>query len=98
MLIHDFKKECDEWLNPLGWSLYQISQNCLKYSNINSVVSIDCLIDASNNKSIRLCDYISYKYWLKLESGVIQFKHSDFEEIVRIFEHYGNLAQAYPPF
>lgn len=98
MTIDEFKIECDEWLNPLGWSLHSKSQTCLTYSNIDSVVSVDCIIDAGNNKKIRLSDCISYKYFLKLESGNMQFKHPDFEKIVKIFEHYSKLAQVYPPF
>ena len=98
MLIQDFKKECDEWLNPLGWSLHSKSQTVLTYTNTNSVVTVDCQIDAGNNIRIRLSDCMSYKYFLKLESGTMQFKHPDFEEIVRIFEHYANLAQQFPPF
>lgn len=86
----DFKKECDEWLNPLGYTIYSIGSggNNLEYSSIEpGKPSINCFIRGSEKKC-KLVGGSNCKLFITLRSGELMFKHPDIERWINLMQHY----------
>ena len=98
----EFKLECDEWLNPLGYTLWSKSMGMgtvLTYLNMENpqLPAVDCHFSASLGKSVSLRDDGAGKLFISLRCGDLQFKHPDFHRYLKAFKHYHNLMEMYPP-
>ncbi len=99
----DFRDECNEWLNPLGYTIHTSGGNREYYvftkhiGDTTYAPAIECSI-IKGEKKARLVDSSNYKLFLTLDSGYIQFKHPDMKHYIKVFEHYGRLVTLYPPF
>jgi len=98
-----FYEESVEWMNTLNYSIH--SHNSQK-SNITFISNdlggnypaITCFINEHNEKRCKLSDSGNYKMFLSLNSGDMQFKPSDIDRYIKVFKHYSDLAENYPPF
>jgi len=94
-----FREECEEWLEPLGFTLHSYSGDELTYIFTGiDLPAITCELDVENNtKTCRITDSAPYKLFLSLSSGDIMFKHPDIEQYIKVFNHYAMMAERYPP-
>jgi len=94
----DFREECEEWLKPLGYTLFASNgiKTTLTFTDID-LPSISCYLKGERKYCI-INDNIPYKLFLNLTTGELQFKHPDIKQYIEVFKHYGSLAKKYPPF
>jgi len=96
--MKNFKKECIDWLKPFGYSVYTSSENSVIFMCYkNNYPDIECKIEKNGKKSCKL-DNSNFKLFLTLSSGDIQFKHPHIEQYLKVFKHYADLVEKYPPF
>jgi len=102
ILTEEFRKECIEWLAPLGYSIHATLNNGTGYIFTNFddhfAPSIHCFFDQFDDKKAIVYDTTSYKLFLRLATGEIQFKHPDIRKYINVFKHYGRMARVNPPF
>ncbi len=94
-----FRQECEEWLVPLGFSVISSSGDGSQLQFVSSPrfdPSISCRIEKSGEKT---CELVSapLKLFILLKTGKMQFKHPDIEKYIRVFHHYSQLCETYPP-
>ncbi len=98
--LQAFKKESEDFLKPFGYELHYYNGDNTKFSFSCSnkfYPAIDCFLDESGEKRMKLIDCFSYKLFLSLQSNNLSFKHPDLKQYLEVFEHYGNLASKYSP-
>lgn len=95
----EFKKECDEWLNPKGYFVHHFSSD---YSQITYVdkdllgPTITCHFN-SGEKYISLFSSQNFKMCLSLVCNKLQFKHPDIDKFIEAIKFYENLAKEFQP-
>lgn len=98
-----FKNECDEWMQTLGYSLhsYNGSRTSLDYSSTiptGNKPIIKCFLNERNEKRCQLIGGNNFKMFLLLISGELQFKHPDIKRWISAMEFYDKLAENNSPF
>lgn len=99
----DFQKECNEWLEPYGFTIWSASTNYGKNIEDNvtynfikfdkdGILPSDRSITVSCNikdgiKTIKI-SFITPKGFVEVSTGDIQFKHSRFEWYLELMENY----------
>jgi len=96
----EFEKQCEEWLNPFGYSklTHNSPGTSFIYTNIDEPYypAIHCVHD-NGNKTARIY-YNGFKMFLSLNIEKIQFKHPNLESFLKVFKHYISLMENNPPF
>ena len=100
-MLKDFRKECDDWLGPYGYTLHSSANQgrVLVFTSIFVLhrPSIQCYFNQYDEKKCKLIS-TGYKMFLHLTSGDIQFKHPNIQKYIDTMEHYAMIAEKYPPF
>lgn len=98
----DFRKECEEWLNPLGYTISSHSADNMQFTfiNMNSRFSpvIKCTLHPGGHKSCKVIGGFTLKMFLTLTAGDMMFKHPDIEKYIKVLTHYELVCYTHPPF
>lgn len=96
-------KECEAWLQPLGYSVFSHAGNRTRYTfspdtregkKYYPLISIE-----SRNGELRVGMHapLVFKLFINLSIEGLQFKHPEIGKYIKAFEHYTRLADQIPP-
>lgn len=100
--MNEFKKECLEWLEPLGYGINAVSGDgtTVMLANYESLGEnyphINCY-NKGYEKTVKLIG-TDFKLFLTMVSGELAFKHEDIEKYINVMKHYADVCEAHPPF
>ncbi len=93
--MSNFMKECEEWLNPLGYSTHSYNGEGteITFVNVESLhhPTIVCMSDENGTKSCKLVGGNSLKYFIQMTTGEMQFKHPSIQDYINAFRYYDEL-------
>jgi hypothetical protein len=96
------EQETQEWLNSIGLQDYSPHSASaggadVLFTKLNSA-AIRVFVNDNGEKRMKIYENVPFKFFLTLTTGDMQYKHKDTKRIVEIINHYGQLAEWYPPF
>ena len=98
-----FYKEATDWMQSINYSEHFRNANKTAITFQSNILgecypSITCFINEVGEKRCKLSDCVNFKMFFSLNSGELDFKHSNILKYIEVFRHYSNLAKQYPPF
>lgn len=98
--LEAFRKQAEDWLEPLGYSLHFFSADGrdLHFSNVDEEHSPG--IRCTYNKGfpyVRLTT-VNFKMFFSMTTNNLQFKHPDIAKYIAVAKHYQYVCDKYPPF
>lgn len=98
----DFRKECEEWLKPLGYTIASRTANDTRYTftsvDEHFAPAITCTLQPGGHKTCKVTGGHTLKMFLTLSSGEMMFKHPDIKKYISVLTHYEKLCHQHPPF
>lgn len=93
--MNDFRKKCDEWLNPLGYTVHYLTESTIGYSNTDRDFMPGITCHKDDTATISGGDL---RLWLSISSMPIVIGHSDIVRWVETSRHYIMLCESNPAF
>ena len=101
MITNEFKKQCDEWLNPIGYSLHVETRESLMYSynepdSVWPWPIIECWLEENKVGFDKRCKLIACGKigLIQIKIGPISFKHPNMNEFVAKLRYVSNCIQS----
>ena len=101
MITKEFQKECDEWLNPMGYSLHANTQDSLMYSCNKPDADwpwpiIECWLNENKSTIEKRCQLIGCGQIGLIHTviGPISFRHPNINRFVAELRYASNCIQS----
>jgi hypothetical protein len=96
-----FKEECEEWLEPLGYSIHYHNSDYshISFCNVEKdhMPEVICVHRLDGQRFTKLTGG-GVKLFFSIVSGELQFKHPDIERFINTMQHYSKVCATNPPF